>query len=168
MTLLASWIGIDTHGPTSAYIVSDSRLTWNNGSALFDYGKKVFASRSYPEIFGYAGDVLFPSIVLSQILEMIDSGLIFDKNMSCDQKNKIVYEKLCYSFSKYPDVCGNNPIQIIHLSRDTCFKGYPSFHHYLMTWSRTSGGKHIEYPIPEKSGLVHVLGSGSNEFNKNY
>ena len=167
MTLLASWIGIDTHGPTSAYIVSESRFVWDS-SRHFDYGKKVFASKSYPEIFGYAGDVLFPSIVLSQILEMIDSGLIFDKNMSCDQKNKIVYEKLCYSFSKYPDVCGNNPIQIIHLSRDTCFKGYPSFHHYLMTWSRTSGGKHIEYPIPEKSVLVHVLGSGSNEFNKNY
>ena len=115
MTLLASWIATDTHGPTSAYIVSESRFVWDS-SRHFDYGKKVFASRSYPEIFGYAGDVLFPSIVLSQILEMIDLGLIFDENMSCDQKNKIVYEKLCYSFSKYPDVCGNNPIQIIHLS----------------------------------------------------
>ncbi len=169
MTLLASWIGIDTHGPTSAYIVSDSRLTWNNGSALFDYGKKVFASRSYPEIFGYAGDVLFPSIVLSQILEMIDSGLIFDEDMSCDQKNKIVYEKLRYTFQKYPDVYGNNPIQIIHISRDTRSEGlYSHFYHYLMTWSRTNGWNSDKCSIPKESGLLHVLGSGRNEFKKNY
>ena len=77
MTLLASWIGIDTHGPTSAYIVSESRFVWDS-SRHFDYGKKVFASKSYPEIFGYAGDVLFPSIVLSQILEMIDLSYLIN------------------------------------------------------------------------------------------
>ena len=87
MTLLASWVGVDTHGPASAYIVCDSRITWNR-TTLFDYGKKVFASKIYPEIFGYAGDVLFPSIVLSQILEMIDSNLLFEYSMSCSQKNK--------------------------------------------------------------------------------
>ena len=76
MTLLASWIGIDTHGPTSAYIVADSRISWEY-KKYFDYGKKVFASNCFPEIFGYAGDVLFPSIALSQILEMIDSKLLF-------------------------------------------------------------------------------------------
>ena len=71
MTLLAAWRGIDTHGPTSAYIVSDSRFSWNKNE-YFDYGKKVFASHTYPEILGDAGDVLFPSTVLSQIIEMID------------------------------------------------------------------------------------------------
>ena len=67
MTMLASWIGVDTHGATSAYIVSDSRFCWGN-NMTYDYGKKVFASKKYPEIFGYAGDVLFPSVVLSQII----------------------------------------------------------------------------------------------------
>lgn len=59
MTLLASWAAIDTHGISSAYIVSDSRISWGN-KKYFDFGKKVFASKKYPEIFGYAGDVLFP------------------------------------------------------------------------------------------------------------
>ena len=41
MTLVVSWIGVDTHGPASAYIVSDSRLTWADRKH-FDYGRKVF------------------------------------------------------------------------------------------------------------------------------
>jgi len=167
MTLLASWVGVDTHGPASAYIVCDSRITWNR-TTLFDYGKKVFASKIYPEIFGYAGDVLFPSIVLSQILEMIDSNLLFEHSMSCSQKNKLVFEKLCYSFSKYPDAYGDNPIQILHISRDTCFEGYPSFYHYLMTWDRARGWRNCEEDIPTSSGLIQVLGSGKDEFLSNY
>lgn len=39
MTMLASWIGIDTYGPTSAYIVSDSRISWGKAAA-YDHGKK--------------------------------------------------------------------------------------------------------------------------------
>lgn len=102
MTMLASWVGIDTHGIGSAYIVSDSRFTWNNNT-FFDYGKKVFASNTYPEIFGYAGDVLFPSIVLSQIVEMIDSGLLFTPNTSCEEKNKLItiyYKKNLHSIQE--------------------------------------------------------------------
>lgn len=167
MTLLASWIGIDTHGPTSAYIVADSRISWGDNT-YFDYGKKLFASNCFPEILGYAGDVLFPSIVLSQILEMIDAKLLFDEATSCAEKNKIIFEKLYYAFSKYPDVCGNNPIQIIHLSRDTLFDGYPAFHHYALTWSRDKSWKQCEMTIPEQSGLLQVLGSGGVEFKENY
>lgn len=45
MTLLASWAAIDTHGTSSAYIVSDSRISWGN-KKNFDFGKKVFASKN--------------------------------------------------------------------------------------------------------------------------
>ena len=82
MTLLASWIGVDTHGPTSAYMVSDSRISWGLNSK-FDYGRKVFASSQYPEIFGYAGEVIFPSVVLSQLIEMIATGIRFTPEMTC-------------------------------------------------------------------------------------
>lgn len=167
MTLLASWAAIDTHGISSAYIVSDSRISWEN-KKYFDFGKKVFASKKYPEIFGYAGDVLFPSIVLSQIIDMIDTDVLFDESMTCSKKNKIVFEKLQYSFSKYPDVYGDNPIQIIHISRDTMVDKYPNFHHYLLTWDRKYGGSKEEKVFPIKSGILNVLGSGKEEFEKNY
>ena len=167
MTLLASWAAIDTHGISSAYIVSDSRISWGN-KKYFDFGKKVFASKKYPEIFGYAGDVLFPSIVLSQIIDMIDTDVLFDESMTCSKKNKIVFEKLQYSFSKYPDVYGDNPIQIIHISRDTMVDKYPNFHHYLLTWNRKYGWSKEEKVFPIKSGILNVLGSGKEEFKKNY
>lgn len=42
MTMLASWVGVHTHGITSAYIVSDSRFSM--GNKHFDHGRKTFAS----------------------------------------------------------------------------------------------------------------------------
>jgi hypothetical protein len=66
MTLLVSWIGVDPHGTSSAYIAADSRVSWGD-VANFDHGRKVFAFRHSPDILGYCGDVLFPTMVLSQI-----------------------------------------------------------------------------------------------------
>jgi hypothetical protein len=76
MTLLVSWLGVDTHGIASAYIASDSRVSWGR-ETNFDHGRKVFAFRSSPDILGYCGDVLFPTMVLSQITEIADNGLLF-------------------------------------------------------------------------------------------
>ena len=167
MTLLASWIGIDTHGPTSAYIVSDSRFSWNKNE-YFDYGKKVFASHTYTEILGYAGDVLFPSTVLSQIIEMIDTGVLFDTKMNCDQKNRLIFEKLCYSFSKYPTKFTGDIVQVLHISRDTVFDKYPQFYGYFLSWTKIKGWEFQKVVLPQTSDILYVLGSGKNEFNQNY
>ena len=157
MTLLASWIGIDTHGPTSAYMVSDSRISWGM-TRNFDYGKKVFASSQYPEIFGYAGKVIFPSIVLAQLIEMIDAGILFTSEMTCSEKHAAVFEKLCHSFSKYPEDCVPHPVQILHISRDTNFEKYPAFSCRLFTWSAKSGWHCKTIEIPNESGILCVLG----------
>ena len=88
MTSLIAWIGVDSHGPASAYFASDSRLTWP-GSAVWDHGRKLFACRRYPHILGYCGDVLFPIQTLSQITEMIDSDLLLgpsDQGDTCTQR----------------------------------------------------------------------------------
>ena len=79
-----------------------------------------------------------------------------------------MFEKLQYSFSKYPDVYGDNQIQIIHISRDTMVDKYPNFHHYLLTWNRKYGWSKEEKVFPIKSGILNVLGSGKEEFKKNY
>ena len=44
---------------------------------------------------------------------MIDTDILLTENMDCDKKHKVIAEKICYTLSKYPDVFGNNPIQII-------------------------------------------------------
>lgn len=167
MTLLASWVGVDTHGPASAYIVSDSRFSWGKAQS-YDFGKKVFASNQYPEIFGYAGDVLFPSTVLSQLTEMIDAGILFTPEMTCQQKHAIVYEKLCHSFSKYPTDCAEKIIQILHISRDTVFDKYPAFSCRKFSWSAKNGWSQQKIDIPAESGTLCILGSGSAAFRENY
>jgi hypothetical protein len=167
MTMLVSWIGVDTHGPSSVYIAADSRISWTQ-EHKFDFGKKVFASKKYPEIFGYAGDVLFPSIVLEQIIELIDAGVLLSKEMTCDAKNKIIFEKICESLSKYPKLCIGNDVQIMHLSRDTEVDGYPQFYHYKLIWNKHIGFKIEHIPIPKISGLLCVLGSGKKEFENRY
>lgn len=168
MTLLASWVGVDTHGTTSAYIVSDSRFSWDD-IRRYNFGRKVFASTRYPEIFGYAGDVLFPSTVLAQLLQMIDSDLLFNWSMTCEQKHEIVYQKLVSSFNEYPTACANKNIQIVHISRDTINERYPVFSCYLFSWSN-GGWSAIKKNIPEESGIFIKLGpkSARSEFEERY
>lgn len=169
MTMLASWVGIDSHGIDSAYIVTDSRFTWDLGHPInFDYGKKVFASLNYPEIFGYIGDVLFPSIALSQLINMIDAEIAFSKDTSCEAKSEKVFDFLYSELKNYPEKCINNTIEIIHISRDTVVYEYPQFHEYHYTWSKKSGWNKCEKPIPKISGLLYIGGSGKKEFESNY
>ena len=166
MTMLASWVGVDTHGQTSAYIVSESRITWPGGSH-YDFTKKVFAAKSYPDIFGYAGEVLFPSIALSQIVEMIDAGVFFTQEMDREEKHSVVYEKLQEAFLSYPANHCDSVVQILHISRDTTFLKYPVFSAKLFQWSKQKGWRVFEYSRQLTSGLLCNLGSNQSEFADN-
>lgn len=171
MTMLASWVGVDTHGQSSAYIVSESRISWhdeqNHKDYYYDFGKKVFAAKNYPDIFGYAGDVLFPSIALAQIVEMIDAGVFFTPEMSRDEKHGKVYEKICHAFSVYPRECSNKIVKILHISRDSFSGKYPSFSAKVYQWTSRKGWEMVNCDMPEESGLLFVLGN-KEEFMSNY
>ena len=67
MTVLIGWIGVDSRVPCSAYLMSDSRISWNDQLGAYDYGRKLFAFKNSPDILGYCGDVTFPSMVLSRL-----------------------------------------------------------------------------------------------------
>ena len=100
MTLIVSWAGVDSRSPSSLYIASDSRITW--GKKHFDQGKKVFACKSHPDIFGYCGDVLFPLMILNQIVDSIDSGLLYSADWNYRKKTEKVRRRLMDSFNRYP------------------------------------------------------------------
>ena len=165
MTLLASWVGVDTHGISSAYIVSDSRFSI--GNKYFDHGRKTFACYRYPEIFGHAGDVLFASMILGQITEMIDSNLLFDPSTTCLKKNKIIFDKISYEFNNYKEL-GMNDFKILHITRETIVTGYPHFYGFILEWSNQSGWNRTTLDIPKISDLILVIGSGEREFLQNY
>src|ERR1051325_11156394 len=80
MTTLAAWIGIDERAPASMYIVSDSRLTLIGGGrsrVLTNQGRKVFACQDEPHVFGFWGQVAFPTRVLTEAVVAIDDGKLF-------------------------------------------------------------------------------------------
>lgn len=167
MTLLVSWIGVDTHGASSAYIAADSRVSWGV-AANFDHGRKVFAFSRSPDILGYCGDVLFPTIVLSQIKELADQGLFFLPKASCKERFEAIKEKLVQQFYKYPKMVKTITVdnfQVLHISRD--WINNLKFACWLIRWNREGGwsGKNIVLPI--KSGVLFSLGSGAKEFNGN-
>lgn len=168
MTLLVSWVGIDPHGVTSAYIAADSRVSWGN-LANFDHGRKVFAFRHSPDILGYCGDVLFPTMVLSQITEMADQGLLFSPMATCKERFEAIKEKLVQQFQTYPRMVEEITapvLQVLHISRSPTKN--TDFSCWLIEWTLKNGwaGKNIKKP--SGSGVLFSLGSGSKEFNNNY
>lgn len=166
MTLLVSWIGIDTHGPSSVYIAADSRLSWGRAT-LYDYGRKVFACRNSPDIFGYCGDVLFPSMVLGQIIEMAEMGLLFGPNASAIERSEAVLQKLTSQFAAYPaEVSGMaaNSLEILHAGR--CFNG--TFSCSLICWARSTGWTREEMQMPPHSDVLFERGSVAADFKKRF
>jgi len=163
MTLLASWIAVDSRRPSSIYIISDSRITWGD-TAKFDYGKKVFGCKNSPDIFGYCGDVLFPSIVLNQLVDIADQGLLFQNNWTCEEKSQAVINKLIQSFNNYPsEVKGitSDTLQIIHCSRDD----KANFYCKKIKWTKSTktwSGEAVDFD--SYSDKLFVVGSGTNEF----
>lgn len=167
MTLITSWLGVDSRKPSSIYILSESRISWGN-TTHFDYGRKVFGCKNSPDIFGYCGDVLFPSIVLNQLVEIADQGLLFQPNWTCKEKFQAVVDKLIHTFSLYPSEVQNitnDSLQIIHASRDI----NQNFFCQTIEWRKST--KKWTSSLTEFKGhsdKLLVLGSGSNEFLKKY
>lgn len=167
MTLLASWVGVDSRKPSSIYIMSDSRISWGN-KAKYDYGKKVFSCKNSPDIFGYCGDVLFPSIIISQIIDLADEGLLFANNATCKEKSQAVMTKLIQSFKNYPSEVNGitaDSLQIIHCSRDT----NANFYCNKIEWTKKTNkwsGKNIDFKT--HSDKLFVVGSGAPEFLEKY
>src|SRR5690606_29781691 len=120
MTLIISWIGVDDKKEgksiSSIYIASDSRYTWTK-THKFDYGIKVFSSTRHPEIFGFCGDVLFPSIILGQIIPQIDNGLLIENNDSGEEKNKKFFNYIRTSLETYPKEFLAGQFTILHATR---------------------------------------------------
>ena len=167
MTLLVAWAGIDTHGPSSAYIASDSRISWKSGQT-FDFGRKVFAFAKWPDVLGYCGDVLFPSIALNQIVDLADAGLLFAPNFSSQQKFQAIVNKLNDLFRPYPQLgsgIAENALAIVYCSRDPvdCKK----FVSYTISWSKEHDWHGVKAEFPPASDVLFALGTGSENFKEN-
>lgn len=167
MTTLISWIAYDQTGPASLYVASDSRYSWGK-EASWDSGRKVYFSSKYPDILGFCGDVVFCSQVISQVISYIDTCDIFEQQSNCDSRFQLVYKLVQRNFGNYPTYYALDSFQIVYATRET----KRSFHVYLISWikSKPKGGNWTfkKLSLPEKTGLIESLGSGSTSYNTHY
>jgi hypothetical protein len=164
MTLLLSWVAKDSRKISSVYIASDSRFTWTK-TQKFDYGRKVFALQNSADILGYCGDVLYPTIVLTQLSEMDKHGILFPKNSKNRERVEILFDQLTKRFEEYPSATAmNRSLEIIHVSRDN----NTDFICFVYKWTKNRGWSKKEHVIPNGSDKVIILGSGKDEFYRRY
>lgn len=157
MTSFIAWVGTDSRAPSSVYFASESRLS--TSSWHWDFGRKLFASQAYPDIFGYVGDVLFPSQILGQLVDLIDSNILFTEKDDMEQKLDKIKFFLHQVTSGYPYLKG---VYIYYCSRiDIEGKSslHSTFHMNRLSWiSERWHSEKIE--LPSKSGAIVMDGSG--------
>lgn len=164
MTLLLSWIGKDSRKISSFYIASDSRISWP-GANEYDYGRKVFALKNSPDILGYCGDVVYPTIILGQILDMDNDKILFDSKMTNQERSIFLYHEIRKKFDNYPSQrVMSNSLEIVHVSRQS----ETDFICNIFNWSKKDGWSLIPQIIPDSSDKVIILGSGKDEFYERY
>lgn len=166
MTTLLAWISYTTTGerpelPRALYIASDSRLTWDRYSAQWDAGRKLFAPVAAPHLFGYSGDVIFPSLILSQITSAIDQGILFSVDADPEDKHEAILESIKLSHSvrrNFPD----DDFTIIHACRT---HGWPntSFACWEIAYFKhEKRWRNTRLSLPKKTRTIRVVGTGAS------
>ncbi len=157
MTSLISWVAIDSRGPASFYVASDSRISWAR-DAHWDMGRKLFTCRHSPDLFGYCGDVLFPSLLLSQVSQLLD--LESKISRSADVRHAAVMHLAEASLERYP-IAQRRAFTILHCSRDS--SGMTSvFHLWRISWDPFGGWSDGKIKLPTESVLILAVGSGGS------
>ena len=165
MTLVVAWIGVDSRKVTSAYIATDSRITWNTKLLnQYDNAKKTFSFKNTADIVGFCGEVLFPSIILNQIKELADEGLLFSPDDSASLRSDIIQRYVIEHYKKYPPGL-IAPISIIHIGREY---ETPNFYCRIISCEKSGEWKNKEVELPAKSGVLYVDGSGRSAFQSYY
>ena len=125
----------------------------------------MFSCRIEPHIFGYSGDVVFPSLVLAQIVSAIDNGVLFRTQAGAEEKHDVVYESLKRSFRRRRDT-PDQDFWILHALRtgeDATRKFSVSQVSYSSKQKRWSSAPLAVLP---KTGVIAVLGTGKSSVEK--
>lgn len=87
MTSLAISLAVDSRGPCALYLLTDSRITWGRSADRWDAGQKTFCSKRFPDVFGYCGDAYFPPMIVRQITEQLDAGLLCGEGVDAQARH---------------------------------------------------------------------------------
>jgi hypothetical protein len=158
MTSLIAWLGVDSRGPSSFYLASDSRITWRNGVGSWDSGQKLFCGVGYPDLFGYAGDVLFPFTFLSQATRLLPACTSSGALLSPQERHAAFREMATEAFALYPSE-RRGAFSFLHCGRKSSGMS-TRFHLWHTAWDHDSDWTDVEVAMPSSSSLVAAIGSG--------
>jgi hypothetical protein len=166
MTTLIAWTsysntGQSPHLPRAIYVASDSRITWGSAASRWEAGRKVFTPLKEPHIFGYCGDVVFPSLVLGQVIAAIDCGVLFAPESNANEKNEVIFDTIKASHERRFNV-PEQSFQILHVHRT---QNWPSTNYvaWLISYdSATNSWSCSQVTIPSRTGIVIALGTGAS------
>jgi hypothetical protein len=156
MTTLAAWVSVDSEKPSACYLMSDSRITWPN--AHWDAGQKLFFSTRFADIFGYSGDVQFPTLALRQVLDRMDQGLLFAADADSVLRHRSICAELEAAYHGYP-AHGADQSTILHFSRDGVGR-HAKFSLWKLDWSRNLAIRSSSLSLPTSSVIGETAGSG--------
>ncbi len=155
----------DQRGHASLYFLTDSRISWQGRNGTWDFGRKTFFSRTTPDIFAFCGDALFPSMVLPQIVGLVEAGLAFRPGASFHQRFDKVRAHVTEAFTSYP--LRQVDLTIVHGGRDGDGMD-SSFWIGVMNWSHSANrwlAPVIARP-PQGSGIGFTAGSGTSAIRR--
>ena len=161
MTSVVVWVGVDSHGPASAYVATDSRFSWQAARRVttWDLGRKTFASARYPDVAAFWGDVLFPVVTLSQFFANLDAGVVAASVSSSEARFKALEAALRISFEAVP-ASQQRPFTIVYVSRDgSGMSGV--FKVRALSWASGTTWTRDLLPLPSTSAAVRLGGSGA-------
>jgi hypothetical protein len=167
MTLVVSWIGVDSRKISSLNFASDSRITWGD-AANYDFGRKVFGCKNHPVIIAYCGDVLFPSIVINQLVDQADQGFLFPTISTNEEKFNFFSVRIKQLFETYPSQqrgITTDTLQILF----ACRNSENDFFCRQMIWIKSNNTWTInEVAFSAHSDKLFIIGSGKDEFEKRF
>jgi len=166
MTTFIAWVGADSRGTASVNFATDSRISWGvSGNVHWDMARKTFSSNVSADIFAYVNDVMFPSMVLGQIINAIDNGVFFGSDDRCEVRFSKVAEYIKNSHKLYPREYRES-FCIFHGARvGTGFES--EFAINIISWDkRTTNWEIARVSIPSTSSAIRIDGSGKNVVSK--
>jgi hypothetical protein len=164
MTTLLSWVaysdtGEFSHLPRAAYLVSDSRITWGSAARRWEAGRKVFAPTTIPHLFGFSGDVVFPALVLGQIVSAMDASVLFLPGDGAEEQHQAVLSAIKRGLARATKTPTTDFV-IHHVLRENSWPE-TRFRAWAVRYtSQTGVCASEEMPIPSATGVIGSFGSG--------
>jgi hypothetical protein len=164
MTTLAAWISYSATGerpdlPKAIYFASDSRITWGSQARRWDAGRKLFSPVEEPHLFGYCGDVVFPSLVLGQVVSAIDSNILFDRGITSDERHEKILESIKSSFHRRHNT-PDQDFSILHAFRKRPWPATEFLAWHVQYQAKAKLWTSEKLQIPTETKTLIYLGSG--------